>query len=308
MKRILSLLLIGLLTSRASALNVYLVALSGPNAYHGGVPSLTNGSVGVNSSGGGATAAAGGAGIAVTPSGTGRIGILIELLSGTDGTYQNPDTPNGSNQLTTALVYFNQDTQGTPASVDLAGIEFTSVNDHGEEWSTATYSLGMWHWINWRYDGEGGAIAPGATPPLIEDYHLFTADDVSTCPDGNLCGGNSFEGNRLLLLQAITVHGRGLDTASIIFDTTSTFFETEGGKAYGFVSGAPGPIHGGNQAAPGGYWYAANGRTKMNAFRIESIPEPASVALLGLAGVAVLRRRRGELSRRRRPNPGRSDR
>jgi hypothetical protein len=298
MKRFLSMVFVGVFASSASALNLYMVALSGPNRYLGGVPSLPNGSVGPNALGGGTLPSYGGAGVADVISQTARMGIVIQLLDGTDGVYSNPDTPGGSNQLSTATVFFNQSVfGGSPESAGLAGIAFTARNDHGEEWGRFAYGEGMAHWVSNRTGGVGGNITPGASPlPYIEDYHVLASDRGADCPAGNLCGGNSFEGQHTFLLQSLVVHIAQFGPSSfVLFDTAMMTLLTETDKPYGFVNQSPtaSSVHGGSPAAPGGFWYAVNGRTKGNAFHIESIiPEPASLALLGLAGLLTLRRRR----------------
>jgi hypothetical protein len=289
MKKFLALALVGLMAASANALTVSIVARSGPNAYTGGTPSLSNGSVGSNTTAGGLLPSAGGAGITVPVSGTATMGIVLELLGGTN-VQSGADNPN---QISTATIFFANEPQvGQTGVVDLAGINHTSVNRFGNEWRTAAYSTGMNQWINTRTGGVGGDLQ-GGTVPFVEAFHQINFDDI---PAGGQ-GGNAFGApNATFLLTEIIVHGVGPvgSEARIVFNTGSTEFFTEESEAYGFqnvnLSGTS--QHGGDNATPGGFWYARNGRIKGNAFPIEVvIPEPASVAILGLGALALLRKR-----------------
>jgi hypothetical protein len=286
-----------LAVNSASALTVTLVAMSGPRAYHGGVPSFANGSVGFNTSFGGLPPASGGAGVAIFgPSATARMGIVIRLLSSTDGVYQNPDTPGGSNQLSSAFIFLNQHTLGAPGAIDLAGVGFDARNDRGDEWWRFGYTTGMVEWIATRVGGTGGFTNPAYPAPLIEDFHVIASDDTMGCLFANACGGNSFEGRSLFTLQTLVVHGTTHTAeARVLLDFANTEFYTDTGKAYGFRNLTPTTqaVHGGDAAAPGGFWYAANGRTKADAFPIQVwIPEPGSLAILAAGGVWLIRTRR----------------
>lgn len=299
MKKFLALALVGLMVSSAQALNIYMVALDGPNAYTGGVPTLANGSVGNNTSGApaGVKPSAGGAGMTVIgPSGTARMGIVIQLL---DGTYDQDGTVVvNPNQLATATLFMNQIANpGVLGIVDLANVQLTAQNDANELWHTEAYSTGM---INWVTDlRNGGTLTE--TAPLIEDYHLISFDDEAACPNAGghlVCGGNSFAGRNLWLHTVITVHGKVASTdptqeARVSWDSGLTEFFNNDSDAYGFVNAAP-ANHGGSSNTPGGFWFPVNGRAKGNAFPIEvvMVPEPATLSLLGLAGLAVMRRRR----------------
>lgn len=294
MKKFLALALMGLMATSAQALNIYMVALSGPNAYTSGVPTLANGSVGPNSSGGGMAASAGGPGIVVLgPSATARMGLVIELFN---GTWQDTGAAN-PNQLSTATIFFNQiagsnANQGVLNIIDLANVELAALNNAGALWHTEAYSTGMVEWVTDIRNGLPNTV----TAPLIEDYHLISFDDTASCPQGSTCGGNSFAGRNLWLHTAITVHAKANavlgQEARVSFDQGLSEFFNNSSQAYGAATTAP-TNHGGNSAsAPGGLWFAVNGRVKNNAFPIEvSIPEPASLALLALGGMAILRRR-----------------
>lgn len=289
--------LILLASAPASALTVTIVAMTGPRAYQGGVPSFANGSVGVNSSGGGLLPGFGGAGVDIFgPSATARIGIVIRLLSGTDGVYQNPETPGGSNQLSFANIFLNQHALGAPGAFDLAGVGFDARNDSGDEWWRFGYATGMSDWIASRVGGTGGHTSPTFAAPLIEDFHVISSDDTGGCGIANACGGNSFEGRSLLTLQTLTVHATTHTAeARLLLDLANSRFATDTGKLYGFRNVTPNAqaIHGGDAGAPGGFWYAANGRTKQDAFPIEVwIPEPGSIALLSVGAAWLARPRR----------------
>ncbi len=289
MKKFLALALVGLMATSANAMIVTLVARSGPNAYTGGAPSLSNGSVGNNVAGGGVLPSAGGAGMTVQTSGTATMGIVVQLLGGTDGIYQNPDTTDGRNQLSTAIFFLASQTLGATGAVDLAGVNHTAVNQFGNEWRTFAYSTGMNHWISTRTGGVGGDLL-GGTAPFIENFHQIDFDDI---PAGGQGGNEAGLPNATFLATEIIVHGITLGAeARLVFNTGNSEFFTENSKAYGFVNSAPATVHGGSNAAPGGFWYAANGRTKQNAFPIEVvIPEPASLAILGMGALALLRKR-----------------
>jgi len=291
MKKFLAVVLVGLMATSASAMNIWIVAKSGPLAWNGtSAPTLLNGGVGLNQAGGGLSPFFGGPGIVVQTSGTAKMGVAVQLI---DGTINDLGTVRGPNQLSTAVVFFNQQALGTLGSVDLAGVSTKAVNDVGNLWHTINFSTGMNHWI-----GLGGVLTGDPNAPLIEDYHSIQFDDMASDPTpGTPAGGNSAGIAPFINLMEITVHGIGPvgAQARVTFDSGNSEFFNEGSGQYGFRAtlAAAGGHHFGDNGSPGGYWIPGNGATNKNAFPIEVIiPEPATLSLLVIGTAAMLRRRK----------------
>lgn len=281
MKKFLAVALVGLMAASAQALEITLVARSGPNAYTSGVPSLLNGNIGTNAAGGGLHPSAGGPGITVGVSGTARMGVVIRLMGGTYNEDGNVVVNN--NQLSTAIVFLNQQALGNLGAVDVTGVSLTATNDLDNPWGTCNSSTGMAPFF-------AGCTYVGPGAPLIENAHLITFDDV---PSGG-GGGNSFGDNRTFLHSEFIVHGIAGhvgEEARVTFDTSLSEFFNEASQQYGFQATAA-QGHGGSTTFRGGYWVPINGAKANNAFPIEvTIPEPATLSLLVIGAAAMLRRR-----------------
>jgi hypothetical protein len=291
MKNFLALALAGIMMSAASAnaAEVWLVSLeAGQNPWTGGEPSLANGNTGVfNGKGNNSLANTdapaiterpcdGGPGLCVTVSGTARMGVVLSLSGGSEG----------SDQISTFNGFFDSvlNGDGTPdpnvadGIIELAAINFTGTNDNGEIWHKLTYSTGM----EW-------ALGNPVPPPFIENFHQISEDKATTGPVGHLGGGNSLGGNDLWLHTEIVVHGlpAGLDKETRL---TWNFTETE-------VFGEDGGLIG-NQTADQtlegpGSWTPRNALDQKSAWPIQvAVPEPATMGLVVIGAVALLRRRR----------------
>ncbi len=261
-----SLIVFILSTAPAPGATLTIVALDGPHAYTGGVPSLTNGGVGINASGGGLPPSAGGPGITVEQGCTARIGVVVELRDGVP------------NQLSIANIYFTGAPSGSPGAVDLAGVVHTATNAGGNLWNRCQFTTGMDHWIAGATGGGQPTLTGGGPAPFVENFHVL-ADDSSGLGGGS---GNTFDQpNATFLLTEIVVHGVGPvgAEARVNFDVApgATFLASDAFTPFTFQNADPPPAGAFNGL---GRWWARNGRLATNAFPIEII-DPCNVTDVG---------------------------
>jgi len=288
MKKVLALALVGLMASTASAAWMSIVALDGPNAWTGGEPSATNGAIGVNFLGVGATPQAGGPGIVIAgPSATARIGVVVECVAASPTS--NIDTVN---------LFFTGLTGGggtpTPGAANIAAVQDSATNALGHIWERFQYPNGtsMKDWA------DGGFTPYG---PVVEEYNVNASDQIGGVEGegGNFAG----QANETFLLQDVTIHGvLGADDGSVYtllgFDTGATEVFASGPD----VNTGTGVLEHhqyvytdvGLEPALGhsGFWYARNGRAAKTAFPVVVLPEPGALSLLALGGLALIRRRK----------------
>lgn len=273
------------------AMLISLVSLTpGQNPYTGGVPSLINGGVGFNEYGGGLSPRDGGAGVYMPVSGTAKIGLLVELELSQSSLEPVPD------QITFIFVFFDDalDQWGPgewaddPTSVELEAVKKTVLNSDGDPWRSAGYSFGMGQWV-----GVGGS---DPTAPYINDFHGIYDDDrnVANPVPGP---GNTFGlPNSTQIAFEIVVHGRQEGEARVLIPGRDPYGDIITEFDTGTMDGS-GTDYLTYTYAPTGSdepytWMPRNGRTKKNAFPILVIPEPGSLTLLMVGGIALHRRRR----------------
>jgi predicted outer membrane repeat protein len=193
------------------------------------------------------------AGVTIPPGGVARIGVVIELLDGT-----NWETGlSEPNTLASCWFSFGKSPSSPAGAVRLVNLTGTAVNDLGLPWDRA-YGFPLAEWL-------GGRAYQSA--PAIEDLGFSTRDlppAGASVPIGNSAGGVS-----TIVAAELVLRGNGVPTLyELTMDVPSSGLEDLGGKRYYYASS---DIygHGRPSSTYGGTWIARNTLSAATRFVIE---------------------------------------
>ncbi len=194
------------------------------------------------------------AGVTIPPGGVARLGVVIELLDGTNWESGLPEP----NTLAGCSFSFRK-TSPTPAGalrlVDMTG---TAVNDHDQPWDQLFSSVAVLNWLRGR---------EYQTAPAL-DIFSFSIRDVPPAGEQTPVG-NSVAGASVIVVAEILVRGNGVPgTWGLTIHVPASFLSGIDGKPYYYAAD---DTFGHGPLTPNfaGTWIARNATSPQNSFVIE---------------------------------------